>query len=114
LTCQDLSRKRSSFSSKSNRRKRIKINASLRGDANSPSTFQLVSKFWQKTQRRLQPAKKMVPEPRQPRKQHSGPSEQAEINHNISLREFEEALEAAREAGLRRLDQRAVIRAMMA
>ncbi len=41
-------------------------------------------------------------------------SEHAEINRNITLREFQEALEAAREAGLRRLDQRAAIRAMMA
>jgi len=40
-------------------------------------------------------------------------SEHAEINRNISLREFREALDAAREAGLRRLDDRAVVRAMM-
>jgi hypothetical protein len=32
-----------------------------------------MSKFWQKTQRKLQWAKKMVPEPFQPRRQSSSP-----------------------------------------
>jgi putative pyruvate formate lyase activating enzyme len=40
-------------------------------------------------------------------------NEHAEINRNIASREFQEALKAAREAGLRRLDQRAALRTMM-
>jgi len=40
-------------------------------------------------------------------------NEHAEINRSITLREFQEALDAAHEAGLRRLDQRAAVRAMM-
>jgi putative pyruvate formate lyase activating enzyme len=40
-------------------------------------------------------------------------SEHAEINRNITLQEFQDALDAAREAGLRRLDERAVVRAML-
>jgi len=33
----------------------------------------LISKFWQKTQRRLQWPKKIVPDPFQPRRQSSSP-----------------------------------------
>jgi putative pyruvate formate lyase activating enzyme len=40
-------------------------------------------------------------------------SEHAEINRNVTLQEFQEALDAAHEAGLRRLDPRAPIRAML-
>jgi len=39
--------------------------------------------------------------------------EHAEINRNITLQEFQDALDAAREAGLQRLDERAVVRAML-
>lgn len=39
--------------------------------------------------------------------------EHAEINRNITLQEFRDALNAARDAGLRRLDERAVVRAML-
>lgn len=42
-----------------------------------------------------------------------GATEHAEINRNIRLREFQDALDAAREAGLRRQDERVVVRAMM-
>src|SRR5215831_14645496 len=40
-------------------------------------------------------------------------NEHAEINRKINLREFQEALDAAHEAGLRRLDARAPLRALM-
>ena len=40
------------------------ISASRSGGAGSPFTRQEMSLFWQKTQRRLQPLKKIVPEPR--------------------------------------------------
>jgi putative pyruvate formate lyase activating enzyme len=40
-------------------------------------------------------------------------TEHAEINRNITLREFQEALDAARQAGLHRLDGRAVVQAML-
>jgi len=39
--------------------------------------------------------------------------EHAEINRCLTLDEFLEALDVAREAGLRCLDQRSVVRAMM-
>jgi len=40
-------------------------------------------------------------------------TEHAEINRSITLEEFREALEVASEAGLRRLDNRSVLRAIM-
>ena len=40
-------------------------------------------------------------------------NEHVEINRNITSREFQEALQAAHEAGLRRLDARAPLRAMI-
>ena len=40
-------------------------------------------------------------------------TEHAEINRSITLEEFQEALEVASEAGLRRLDNRSVLRAIM-
>src|SRR5919204_6822522 len=49
------------------------ISASRSGVARSPRTSHEMSWFWQKTQRRLQPEKKIVPEPRQPRRQFSSP-----------------------------------------
>ena len=42
-----------------------------------------------------------------------GNAEHAEINRSITLEEFREALEVASEAGLRRLDNRSVLRAIM-
>jgi hypothetical protein len=39
----------------------------------SPCTCQEMSKFWQNTHRRLQPEKKIVPEPFRPRRQFSSP-----------------------------------------
>ena len=49
------------------------IAASRFGVTGSPHTCQEMSKFWQNTHRRLQPAKKIVPEPFQPRRQSSSP-----------------------------------------
>ena len=44
------------------------------GEAGVPSRIpQLISQFWQKTQRRLQWEKKIVPEPFHPRRQSSSP-----------------------------------------
>jgi putative pyruvate formate lyase activating enzyme len=40
-------------------------------------------------------------------------TEHAEINRCLTLEEFQEALEVAREAGLHQLDQRSVLRAIM-
>ncbi len=47
--------------------------ASRSGPARSPLSCQEMSWFWQNTQRRLQPLKKIVPEPRRPRRQSSSP-----------------------------------------
>src|SRR5215218_7909861 len=49
------------------------ISASRAGVTRSPWTSQEMSWFWQNTQRRLQPEKKIVPEPFQPRRQFSSP-----------------------------------------
>jgi hypothetical protein len=43
------------------------------GGHSAPAAFWLMSQFWQKTHRRLQRPKKMVPEPFQPRRQSSSP-----------------------------------------
>src|SRR5437764_13237030 len=47
--------------------------ASSEALTSAPSPNWLVSKFWQKTQRRLHQPKKIVPEPFQPRRQSSSP-----------------------------------------
>jgi hypothetical protein len=49
------------------------ISARRAGVTHSPWTCQEMSWFWQNTQRRLQPEKKNVPEPFQPRRQFSSP-----------------------------------------
>ena len=55
---------------RSSQRKTFASSAAL---SSSPAAFWLISQFWQKTQRRLQPAKKTVPEPRRPRSTSSSP-----------------------------------------
>ena len=40
-------------------------------------------------------------------------SEHSEINRSITLQEFRQALDMADEAGLRRLDQRSLLRAIV-
>ena len=47
--------------------------ASASGRVSSPAPCWLMSKFWQKTQRKLHQEKKTVPEPRHPRRQFSSP-----------------------------------------
>jgi hypothetical protein len=47
--------------------------ASRAGVTRSPCSRHEMSWFWQNTQRRLQPLKKIVPEPRRPRRQSSSP-----------------------------------------
>src|SRR5205823_14852141 len=49
------------------------MRASSAAVTSAPSPNWLVSKFWQKTQRRLHQPKKIVPEPFHPRRQSSSP-----------------------------------------